>query len=96
MNYTKAYLSLVCEEPERVRSLRHRELRKQMKSIVMSAGEDPHLVTEVEALHSNFYEDFMDAEDYLKYKEVVLRYLSIINRKIREVLEYFREAGLLT
>lgn len=87
VNYTKAFLALVCEDPEEVRSMSHRDLRKHMKIIVMSVGEDPHFVTVIEALHVNFYEDFMDSNDYLRYKERVLKYLNIVMNKIEQVLE---------
>ncbi|RLE57268.1 MAG: hypothetical protein DRJ40_02845 [Thermoprotei archaeon] len=89
VNYTKALLALVCEKPEIVRSMRHRDLRREMKYIVMSVGEDPHLVTEIEALHANFYEDFMDPDDYLMYKRKVLKYLNIVMRRIEQVFEQF-------
>jgi hypothetical protein len=50
-------------------------------------GGDPRLITEVEALHANFYEGFMDPDDYIHYERQALRLLKILLREIEKIVK---------
>lgn len=86
VNYTKALLALMMDRPEEIRSWRHKEVRDGMKKILLSMGEDPQLVSLLEALHANFYEGFMDPDDYLRFKKAALKYIETVISGIEKTL----------
>ena len=90
LNYGKAILSLLSEEPDKVRSMGHRELRNYIKKLLVQFGTSPRLFSDMEKLHVNFYEDFVDREEYLTCKEAAIKLISLFSKKLWEIRESLR------